>query len=419
MRVAIFTSGTTGDVRPFLALGRGLQAAGHDVVVGAPNIYGEWVSEVGLPFRQIGPQWQEEHIRQTMSVLARGSRRPAKQMQTLVEREILPCVDQCVADCIEIAGNALAAPADIIVSHSTLTAGRIATEKLDKPWVSVTLTPSAIPTSIRPPRGLPSLGRRGNRRLWKVTERLCRWRLDGLLNKARIDHGLAPLRNFVTEGMYSPTLNLVAASRYLPFGQEEWPDNHQITGYWFLDETEEWQPPKDLTDFLKAGPAPVYVGFGSMMVGGPERIGQSVIAALEKARVRGIVATGWGGLSDLNIPDTVFALKSAPHDWLFPQMSAVVHHGGAGTTAAGFRAGKPAVICPFLADQPYWARVARSQGASAKPLPLLKVSAKSLVDRIRIACSNAEMQRSAKEIGNKICTEDGVGNAVRLIEQMV
>jgi len=419
MKIALLTWGSTGDVNPFLALGRGLQDAGHQPVLCAPSPYRDQVERLGLPYRQIGSDWEPEEVRETMLGLGRHARRPVKQLQALFERGMLRDMDRLVSDCVQAVRSAHDGPADLVVSHHILTAGRIAAEKLHTPWVTVTLCPSTIPISSRPPRGLPDLGPRVNRRLWHFAARMCRRRIDPLLNASRVAHGLLPLTNYVMESCYSPLLNLVAVSRHLPLGQEEWPRQHQLTGFLSLRETREWQPPQALADFLAAGPPPVYVGFGSMMSADPARLSRVVLAALDESGQRGVLAAGWGGLAEGHAPGTVFHVEWAPHGWLFPRMAAVVHHGGAGTVAGGLRAGKPTVVCTFLAEQPYWGKLVHEVGVGPRPIPLRKLTASRLAPAIRTAVEDAQMRQAAQQLGRKIDAEDGVAEAVRLIEQAV
>jgi sterol 3beta-glucosyltransferase len=196
----------------------------------------------------------------------------------------------------------------------------------------------------------------------------------------------------------------------------DFPPHVHVTGSWFLEPTTAWEPPAALTTFLDAGPPPVYVGFGSMGGKGARRRTQIVLDALARAGQRGVLARGWGGLSMEAAPDTVFALDEAPHDWLFPRMAAVVHHGGAGTTAAGLRAGKPTVICPILGDQPFWGRLVAERGLGPQPIPQRKLSAARLAAAIRQAVENPTIGQRAAVIGAQIRAEDGVGNGVALLE---
>ncbi len=195
----------------------------------------------------------------------------------------------------------------------------------------------------------------------------------------------------------------------------DWPKNAIATGYWFLNSMNNWQPPADLVKFIAAGKPPVYIGFGSMTGQHPEQIAQIVIAALKKSKQRGIIATGWGGLAASDLPENIFKIESVPHDWLFPQMAAVVHHGGAGTTAAGLRAGKTTVICPFFGDQPFWGNRIAELGVGTKPIPIKQLTVDKLVDAINTAVSNENMRQRAANLGEKIRSEDGVARAVEII----
>jgi sterol 3beta-glucosyltransferase len=128
-----------------------------------------------------------------------------------------------------------------------------------------------------------------------------------------------------------------------------------------------------------------------------------------------VLASGWGGLTRSELPENVFMVDSVPHDWLFPQVAAVVHHGGAGTTGAGLRAGKPTLICPFMADQPFWGRLVQQLGVGPKPIPQWQLTAEGLADALKTAVQDETMQQRAAELGEKIRAEDGVARAVEIV----
>ena len=195
----------------------------------------------------------------------------------------------------------------------------------------------------------------------------------------------------------------------------DWTPDVHVTGYWFLDRPD-YAPPPELVRFLEAGPPPIYVGFGSMAGADPERTSVAVLEALERAEQRGVVATGWGGLTARAVPPHVLVTDAVPHDWLFPRVRAVVHHGGAGTTAAGLRAGKPTVICPFAVDQPFWGGRVAALDAGPKPIPAQRLTAETLADAIRLAACDPFYGQRAAEVGAAIGQEDGVGRAVEVIE---
>jgi sterol 3beta-glucosyltransferase len=237
----------------------------------------------------------------------------------------------------------------------------------------------------------------------------------------RAEHGLAPMgggRNMLhtSSGVAVPVLH--GFSQYVQPRPQDWPESAYVTGYWFLDHESDWQPSPELAQFLDAGDPPVYVGFGSMAGRNPQRLTRIVVDAIQQAGVRGIIATGWGGMSADNLPETIFKVDNVPHDWLFPRMAAVVHHGGAGTTAAGLLAGRPTVICPFIVDQPYWGARVQALGAGSEPIPQKQLTAEKLAAAIREVTSSASIRQNAESLGEKMRQEDGVATAVEIIERI-
>ena len=141
-----------------------------------------------------------------------------------------------------------------------------------------------------------------------------------------------------------------------------------------------------------------------------------IVEAVKAANVRAIIATGGGAITPVDLPDTILQIDQAPHDWLFPKVAAIVHHGGAGTTAAAFRAGVPAVIVPFFGDQPFWAERAFTLGVASKPIPKSKLTAQRLASAITEVTTTLAIRDAAKALGAKIRAEDGVAEAIRFIE---
>jgi UDP:flavonoid glycosyltransferase YjiC (YdhE family) len=191
-----------------------------------------------------------------------------------------------------------------------------------------------------------------------------------------------------------------------------WETRLHVTGYWFLEHPQDWTPPEDLLAFLAAGSPPVYIGYGSMTGREPFRMTDMALAALAKTGQRGILLTGWGGICAADLPETVFKLESAPHDWLFPRMAAIVHHGGAGTSAAALRAGVPSVVVPFFGDQPFWAHRLLQLGVTPAPIPKSSLTADRLAAAIAIAVSDETMHQRVRVIGNQIRADNGVQQAV-------
>jgi UDP:flavonoid glycosyltransferase YjiC (YdhE family) len=195
----------------------------------------------------------------------------------------------------------------------------------------------------------------------------------------------------------------------------DWGSWQVVTGYWFLDRSTEWTPPPELAAFLESGPAPVCIGFGSMTFDRDELVG-IVSRALTLSGQRGVLLTGWGGLRLPALSPNLICVEWAPLPWLFARMAAVVHHGGAGTTADGLRAGAPTVVVPFFYDQFFWARRVHALGAGPRPIPRKELNATRLAEAIRTAVTDPDMRRRAQAVGRRIQAEDGVARAVAAFE---
>jgi UDP:flavonoid glycosyltransferase YjiC (YdhE family) len=198
----------------------------------------------------------------------------------------------------------------------------------------------------------------------------------------------------------------------------DWNENTHITGFWFVDEPDDWEPPSALHDFLQSGAPPVYIGFGSLSNRDPEQTADLIIQALARIDQRAILLTGWGGLQKSNVPDSIYMIDAIPHSWLFPRVSAVVHHGGASTTAAGLKAGIPSVIIPFYGDQPFWGQRIADLGVGSKPIPRRRLTVDRLANAIQEVVTDKDMRQRAAQLGRQIQTEDGIASAVEIIGQL-
>jgi UDP:flavonoid glycosyltransferase YjiC (YdhE family) len=199
------------------------------------------------------------------------------------------------------------------------------------------------------------------------------------------------------------------------------PNHIFITGYWFLDAPPNWQPDPELINFIKSGQPPIYLGFGSM--GNPVNNRDTatiVLTALAKTGQRAVLSAGWSGLGlEQKLPSAVFLLKSIPHSWLFPQMSAIVHHGGAGTTGTALSAGVPSIVIPHFGDQYFWGRCVAELGAGPEPISRKKLSAERLAQAVSIAIHDRAMNERASSIGAQIKAEEGVQQAIQIIRQYI
>lgn len=159
---------------------------------------------------------------------------------------------------------------------------------------------------------------------------------------------------------------------------------------------------------MEAGPPPVYIGFGSIVVEDPNAMTRMIFDAIHLSGVRALVSKGWGGIGadDIGVPEGVYMLGNVPHDWLFEHVSAVVHHGGAGTTAAGIKAGKPTFVVPFFGDQPFWGAMIAKANAGPEPVPYKSLTAEKLAESIK-HCLLPETLEQSKILGEKIREEKG------------
>ena len=196
----------------------------------------------------------------------------------------------------------------------------------------------------------------------------------------------------------------------------DWNSHLNITGFSFLPLASSYTPPPDLVSFLDAGPAPIYIGFGSIVVDDPQALTNMILEAVKTVGVRAIISKGWGGVGIGEVPDSVYLIGNCPHDWLFQRVAAVVHHGGAGTTAAGIAAGRPTVIVPFFGDQPFWGQMMARAGAGPVSVPYKDLTAEILAESITFALQ-PEVIEKAHDMALQIGEEDGSGGAAMDIQE--
>jgi len=241
------------------------------------------------------------------------------------------------------------------------------------------------------------------------------------VRKWRTQHGLASrspgLRMRLPDGRPIPALH--GFSRHIIPRPEDWPETAIVTGFWFLNQAEKWNPPGSLTEFLSRGEPPMYFGFGSIFGRDPKLVTQIILEAVRRTGVRAVLARGWGGLesTDSAQSESVMLIEAAPHRWLFPQVSAVVHHGGCGTTAAGLLAGKPSIICPFFGDQPFWGRHVERLRVGPSPIPQKRLTVERLCHAIDVVMNDSTMRENAAVLGRRLRKENGTSNAVAFINQ--
>ena len=254
-----------------------------------------------------------------------------------------------------------------------------------------------------------------NRLAWWILARYINAQWSPAINRVRTRMGLRPFRDLYRRDFFSPCLDLVGVSRHVAHRPPDWPRQTHVTGYWFL-ERPDWSPPPVLAAFLAAGPKPIAIGFGSMST--EDRVGltRTVVEAARRTGERAVLQSGWAGLGAADLSPSVFLAGDVPHDWLFPRVRAAVHHGGAGTTSAVFQAGVPSVFVPHIADQRMWAGIAGRLGVAPAPVLRPALTTERLARAI-VATRAPAMATRAARLGELIRGEDGVGEAVRLVER--
>lgn len=415
MRITIFTAGSQGDVQPCIMLGRDLQQAGFRVLLAAPQNFADFIKENGLCFHPLRGDVQQIMSGETgRKFMDSAGSNPVRSMLAM-RKMIGPVAIQMAEDALEASRDA-----DALISLAVFTPfGKSIAEIQGIPLINVEPTP-LLPTGAFPAAGWPvqqNLGRFLNRLSGSVMLQMI-WQWYGpYVNEFRERFGLVLLHSTDFHRILRSTPLLGAYSQTVIPHPLDWSDQVHITGYWFQTDLSEWYPSDELRSFLEKGEPPVYVGFGSMGGRNPQDFAAIVLEALAKSGQRGLLLTGWGGMNVMRVPDNVFVVNSAPHSWLFPRMAAVVHHGGAGTTAEGLRAGVPTVIVPFIVDQRFWGERIKTLAVGPEPIPAKKLTADKLAAAIRAATTDSKMKVRAAALGKAIRVEDGVGNAVKIVQQ--
>jgi sterol 3beta-glucosyltransferase len=417
MRIAIIASGSQGDVQPYIALGKGLLDAGHAVRILTHDTYEKSVRSYGLDFYAL--QGNPQEVMET------------EEMRKLLEKGNFLAINAHTSKIVKEAtqhwakdGLVACKDAELLVAGvGGLFVALALAEKLTIPLLQAYVFPFTptrdFPTALVP-KAVSRFGGGANRLSHQLFRQVM-WQgsraADNLVRKNVLDLPVAPFFGPYTSPRFKQLPVLYGFSPSVLPQPADW-HNTKVTGYWFLDAASNWTPPQTLTDFLQNGSPPVYIGFGSMGSRNPEETASLVLQALEKTKQRAILLSGWSGMRRENMPDSVFLVDSVPHSWLFPRVAAVVHHGGAGTTAAGLRAGVPSVVIPFFGDQPFWGERVAALGVGPKPIARKQLTAENLANAIQTAVTDQAMRQRAVVLGKKIQAENGLANAVAVISQI-
>ena len=408
MRIAINTLGTRGDVQPYIALAIALTKAGHTVQISAPLQFADMIQAHGLKCAALPGEFL------ALLDTPEGKAAIAGREGFTAGLKLLKHFRPLMRILLEAEWNATQSyRPDVIVYHPKSFASPHMAEKVGCKCILASPLPGFTPTSAFPSPLLPfrSLGPL-NRASHLVATRGASLMFGKLIKDWRAETlGLSRRR----QSNVRPAATIYAYSRHVLPVPSDWGDEVLVSGYWFLKGSA-WSLPESLKAFLAAGDPPIYVGFGSMPGVDAEATTNIIIEALARCGKRGLLSTGGGALRLTDAPSHIHQIDHAPHDVLFPHVAATIHHGGAGTTAASLRAGKPMTISPFFGDQPFWARRMQELGVAPAALDRKTFSVGRLVSAIEAMDTN-EMRDRAAALGAVIRNEDGCSRAVRFIEQ--
>lgn len=387
MHIVITTFGSTGDVQPLLGLAEELRQHGHEIRWALAPTYEKRICSLGFAFTPIATDAPPQ-LWTRIGAAQMEQSDPADQTRQYLET-VLPVMPQMFRQLREACQGA-----DLVIGPPFQLAARMVSEADGLPYVSIHFSP---------------FGAKSNKAVREVSA--------PLVNAYRAQEGLPPLEDPLGTDGASPQLALYPVSQHVFRAPAQWPSHHHLTGYFYFDE-ETWQPDPELVRFVEAGAPPVVISFGSMPNPNPAALTDLVLEAITSVGCRAVLQHGEAGLGrGRTLPEHVYAAGFLPHRWLFPRAACVVHHGGAGTTAATFRAGIPAVVVPHFLDQPIWGEYARALLCASAVINHKELTVERLANAITRALTGNRYQRAASSLGEKIRAENGVATARLLIEK--
>ena len=416
MRIGIQTWGSEGDIRPFVALGHALTRRGHHVELLYTEIgsrrYEAVAEALGFSARAVAsPVVADERDLYEIGLKAINTRNELEQGLWISKRLLEPVIPQ-----VYEAGLELARRSDVVVQHFILHGARAAADTIGTPVVTVALTHMLIESRHIHPSRLPYLGEWGNVLEWKIARLALNRTLLKDVNRWRAHVGLPPFADLMADGWASHRLHLIASSPALLDRPADWPEWNQQCGFLQLPTHEHEALAPEVEAFLSSGPAPVFMGFGSLMPLGTHHLTDTIAVFETAARQAGQRAIIQAEVDRPPTADLLF-VRRTPHALVFPRCAAVVHHAGAGTTHTTLKSGIPSVPVPHVSDQFSWSSELRRLGVAPQPLRRTKLTAPALASRIGEAAGNAGMTAAARRIQARMAADDGPATAATMIER--
>ena len=406
--ITILCSGSRGDFQPYIALAQELQKLGKSLRIAGGKSFEDFIKGYGIDFYSLSADYLSTEIDPKLLQDAQSSDNPLKMILTFnkMKKYVIGLTEEMFHAC---------KGSELIVYHPGCSIGFFAGEKLGIPSIL------AAPFPMHKTKEVASLIAYGKTKMPKA---LSYKLLQGMLwmaGKTGIkaffnkEYGRRP-ENFSSPfekvDKFHPAI--ISCSNFVFPRPKDWNANIHQNGYWFVEEYMGYTPSKELSDFLAKGEKPVYVGFGSVFDSNhKDETIKLIIDSLQKSGKRGVIS-GMGEIE--NLPENILAINSIPHSWLFERVSLVCHHGGAGTTAAGFKAGIPSIIIPFSNDQFAWAHRAYDLGVGSEPIYHKNLTSDRLSSAIEFAL-NEEIIKNAKTLGKNIATENGAKACAKIIAE--
>lgn len=403
MHITFIALGSLGDVLPYIALGKGLHQAGHEIRFATFENFQDVVTERGLEYFPIHGDSRELINKAGASA-------------TSLARTFGSLANSYARD--------LSAPkllnTDLILNQLPVGLyGYDLAEKARIPMIQIAVIPlsrtSEIPFMAFPQAPHPGYNhlthRLAEQAAWQMMRRAVnRWRRDTL--------GLPrhPILGYF-DCLGTPQVPMIYGfSPHVISRPSDWGEGIFISGYWF-PQSPNWQPPAQLEEFIAKGKPPILISFGSMPISQIRKTTETIIEALAQSERRAILNLGWSDLAEIDLPPFIYPVSYVPYDWLLSQMAMVIHHGGSGTTAYGLRSGVPSMAIPFVFDQYFWGQRIAALGAGPSPIPFRHLDSRELAQAIDLATSNDQMQQRAYSLGQKLQLEDGIAEAIDIINK--
>jgi sterol 3beta-glucosyltransferase len=411
LKIVMLIVGTRGDVQPFVAIGKKLQECGHQVRLATHANFRDFVKKEGLEFYPLGgdPKVLAEYMVKNKGFLPSGPSEISiqrKQIKSIVYSLLDACIKPDKDTGVPFRPNAIIANPPAY--------GHVHVAEYLKVPLHIFFTMPWTATSAFPHPLARVKQSAGNRLSYQVVDSLIWLGIRGIINSFRKKYlKLRPITYLSgSQGSISDLPTGYIWSPHLVPKPRDWGPLVDVVGFCFLNLASNYKPPEALERFLNAGPPPIYIGFGSLPVEDPKGMTKVIVDALNKTGQRGIIGRGWGGIGDLpEVPENIYLVSDCPHDWLFPRCAAVVHHGGAGTTAAGLKAACPTTVVPFFGDQPFWGARVQEKGVGPAPIPVKHFDLEKLVSAIEFMLDPA-VKEAALELAKGMEKEDGIQGAV-------